>query len=81
MYTGCNLKTAKLLDCALIGVNAVIVRIRYVKFCNTSKKGLFLKETFSSPWSKTLPLRVVSFSEGIWKTCLVMAFAVRVQSC
>ena len=51
-----------------------------LKFYNTTEKGLFLKETFASPWSKTLPFRVVSISEGIGKTCLIMAFAVRLQN-
>ena len=43
MYTGCNFKTAKLLDCALIRVNAVIGRIRYVNlsFATLLKRDYF----------------------------------------
>ena len=36
-YTGCNLKTMELLDCALIGVCAVI-RLNTVCFCGETRK-------------------------------------------
>ena len=45
-YTGCNLKTAELLDCALIGV-CVVIRSNTVCFCGE------IRNKIKNFWSKT----------------------------